>query len=81
MFSGFPDGLVGKEFVCSAGDKGDVDLTPGLGGSRGGGNSSPLQYSCVENPMDRGTWPGYSPWGCKESDTTEHTAHMNTNAF
>ena len=36
----------------------------------GGGHSSPLQSSCLENPMDRGAW-GYSPWGRKESDTTE----------
>ena len=35
------------------------------------GNGTPLQYSCLENPMDRRTWLGYSPWGCKESDTTE----------
>ena len=35
--------------------------------SSGEGNGTPLQYSCLENPMDG----GYSPWGCKESDTTE----------
>ena len=36
------------------------------------GNSNPLQYSCLENPMDRGVWQAiYSPWGCKESDTAE----------
>ena len=37
----------------------------------GGGNGYPLQYSCLENPIDREAWGGYSPWGCKESDTTE----------
>ena len=37
----------------------------------GEGNGTPLQYSCLENPMDGGTWLDYSPWGCKESDTTE----------
>ena len=37
----------------------------------GEGNGNPLQYSCLENPMDRGAWLGYRPWGCKESDTTE----------
>ena len=58
-----------------------MDLIPGLGRSRGKGNGNPLQYSCLENPVDRGAWPGYSPWGCKESDTTEHTAHVNTNDF
>ena len=34
------------------------------------GNGNPLQYSCLENPMDK-SLVGYSPWGCKESDTTE----------
>ena len=33
--------------------------------SPGEGNGKPLQYSCLENPMDRGAWQGYSPWGCK----------------
>ena len=38
----------------------------------GEGNSNSLQHSCLGNPpMDRGAWQGYSPWGCKESDTTE----------
>ena len=46
-----------------------------LGGedSPGGGNGNPLQYSRLENPMDRGAWGGYSLWGCKESDAAEHT--------
>ena len=34
----------------------DVDLIPGLGNSPGGGHGNPLQYSCLENPMDRGAW-------------------------
>ena len=59
----------GKESACSAADLG---LTSGLGRSPGEGNGNPLQYSCLENSMDRGTWQAtYSPWGCKESDTTE----------
>ena len=40
--------------------------------SHGGGNGNPLQYSCLGNPMDRGTWWAYSPWGCKELDMIEH---------
>jgi len=36
----------------------------------GEGNGNPLQYSCLENPMDGGAW-GYSPWDCKELDMTE----------
>ena len=43
----------GKEFACSAGD---LSLIPGLGRSPGGGHGNPLQYSCLENPMDRGAW-------------------------
>ena len=37
----------------------------------GEGNGNPLQYSCLENSMDKGALAGYSPWGCRESDTTE----------
>ena len=44
---------VGKEAVCNAGDPG---LIPGLGRSHGEGDGNPLQYSCLENPMDRGAW-------------------------
>ena len=113
LHGGFPDGSTGKEFTCRAGD---MDSIPGSGRSPGGRNGNPLQYSCLENPMDRGAWwatvhgvtkswillkwlhtkqncnlpehmskiihPIYewkgikslsphSPWGHKESDTTE----------
>ena len=50
---GFPCSSVGKEFACDAGDLG---LIPGSGRSPGEGNGNPLQYSCLENPTDRGTW-------------------------
>ena len=59
---GFPDGSDGKESACSAGDPG---LIPGSGRSPGEGNDNPLQYSCLENPMDR-RLEGYSPW-CHKS--------------
>ena len=49
----FPGGSDGKVSGYNAGDLG---LIPGLGGSPGEGNDNPLQYSCLENPMDRGTW-------------------------
>jgi len=52
---------------------GDSGLIPGLGNSSGEGNGNPLQYSCLENPMDRGAWGGYSPWGHKKLNTTEAT--------
>ena len=53
---GFPDSTVGKEFTCDAGDIRDMGSIPGLGRSPGEGNGNPLQYSCLKNPMDGGTW-------------------------
>ena len=53
LFLGFPGGLDGKESACKAGDLGSV---PGFGRSPGGGHGNTLQYSCLENPMDRGAW-------------------------
>ena len=50
---GFPGGSDGKESVCNAGDWG---LIPELGRSPGEGNGNPLQYPCLENPMDRAPW-------------------------
>ena len=50
---GFPDSSAGKESACNAGDLG---LVPGLGKSPGERNGSPLQYSCLENSMDREAW-------------------------
>ena len=55
-FLGFPDGSTGEESTCNAGDIGDARLVPGLGRPPGGGNGNPLQYSCLESPMDRGAW-------------------------
>ena len=50
---GFPYGSSSKESSCNAGDTG---LIPGSGRSPGEGNGNPFQYSCPENPMNRGTW-------------------------
>ena len=50
---GFPGSSAGKESAFNAGDPG---LIPGLGRSPGGGNGNPLQYSGLENPIDRGAW-------------------------
>ena len=50
---GFPDGSVSKEFACNAGD---VGLIPRSGRSPGEGSGNLLQYSCLENPMDREAW-------------------------
>jgi len=53
---GFPGGSDGKESACNAGDIGDANLIPGLVRSPGEGHGNPLQYSYLENPMDRGAW-------------------------
>ena len=50
---GFPGGL---EVKASTSNVGDLGLIPGLGGSSGEGNGNPLQYYCLENPMDKGAW-------------------------
>ena len=50
---GFPGGSDGKESACNIGEQGSI---PGLGKSPGGRNVYPLQYSCLENSMDRGAW-------------------------
>ena len=64
----FPGGSDGKESACNAGELGSI---PGSGTSPEEWNGYPLQYSCLENSMGTGAWQGYSPWGHKESDTTE----------
>ena len=56
QFLGFPGGSVVKNLPDSAGDIGDVGSIPGSRISPGGGNGNPLQYSCLENSMDRGAW-------------------------
>ena len=67
VFLGFPGGSDSKESACNAGDLGSI---PGLGRSPGEGNGYPLQYSGLENSMDRGTWR-VTVHGVTESDTTE----------
>ena len=68
FYWGFPGGSDGKESTCSARDLGSI---PGLGRSPGGGHGNPLQYSCLDNRHGQRSLAGYSPWGCKESGTTE----------
>ena len=64
FFGAFPGGSDSKEFACNVGDLG---LILGLGRSPGGGNGNPLQYSCLENSMDRGAWwaPGGQSMGLR----------------
>ena len=68
----FPSGSVANNLPANAGEAGDAGLIPGSGRSLGGGNGNLLQYSCQDNPIDKGAWWGYSLWGHKESDMTEH---------
>ena len=62
---GLPWLLRGEESACIAGDAG---LFPGSGGSPGEGNGSPLQYSCLGNPVDRGAWKATDHGVTKKSD-------------
>ena len=67
---GFPGGSADPPAMQET--KGDSGSIPGLGTSPGAGNWNPLQYSCLENPMDRAAWWATVP-GAAESDVTEHT--------
>ena len=71
---GLPGDSDGKESACNSGHLGSI---PGLGRSPGGEHGHPLQYSYLENPHEERSLAGYSPWGRKESGTTERlsTAH------
>ena len=59
-----------KNPPANAGDAGDMGSIPGSGRSPGEGNDNPLQYSCLENPMDRGAWRTIVHRVAKVSDTT-----------
>ena len=75
-FCGFPGGSEDKVSACNAGNPG---LIPGLGRSSGEENGNPLQYSCLENPMDRGTWwataHGVAKSRARLSDFTHSLTH------
>ena len=62
-----------KNLPTSAGDIRDVSSVPGLGRAPGGGHGNPLQYSCLENYMDREAWQAAVHRVSKESDKTEVT--------
>ena len=64
----FPGGLDSKASAYHVGDSGSI---PGSGRSPGEGNGNPLQYSCLEKSHGWKSLVGFSPWGRKESDTTE----------
>ena len=71
--------LAVKNSLANAGDVGDVGSIPGLGRSPGEGNGNPLQYSCLENPMDGGAWQATVDGVTKELDMLER-AHTHTHA-
>ena len=73
---GFPGGSVIKNLPANAGD---MSLFPGLGRYPGEGNSNPPQYSCLGNPMDRGSWQATVPGVTKESDTIEQLNNKENN--
>ena len=72
-FVGFPGGSDNKESVYNAGNPGSI---PRLGRSPGKGNGYPLQYSSLKNPHGQRSLVDYSPWGHKESETTERLTHF-----
>ena len=67
----FLDLNCGSEVKALASNAGDPGSIPGLGRSPGEGNGNPLQYSCLESPMNGGSLVGHSPQGRKESDMAE----------
>ena len=77
---GFPGGSDGKASAYNAEDLGSI---PGSGRFLGEGNDNPLQYSCLKKFHGLRSLVGYSPWGCKELDTTEqlHFRHYPKEAM
>ena len=67
----FQVALVAKNPLANAGDMRDTGLIPGSEKSPGGGHGNPRQYSCLENPMDRGAWWAI-PWGCIQLQLHAH---------
>ena len=76
---GFPSGSAVKSLPVIAGDSGDGGSVPESGRSPGDGNGNPLQYSCQENPTDRGAWWATVYRVTEESETTERLNNNNSN--
>ena len=72
--TGFPDGIVLKNLPANTGDAGDIGSVPGPGRFPGAENGNPLQYSCLESPMDRGAWNATVHRAAdSQTQLTEHT--------
>ena len=69
----FPSGSMVKEATCNVRDPGDVSLIRGWGRSPGGVNGNPFQYSCLENPRDRGAWRA-TVYSVTKNQTLRHRA-------
>ena len=74
-YQGFQGGTSGKESSCNIGDTGDAGSTPGWK-IPWRGNGHPLQYTCLENSMDRGAWQ--TPWGLKSRTQLNYWTHTQT---
>ena len=72
-----PGGARGEESDCQSGDLRDTGSIPGSRGSPGGGHGNPLQYSCLGNPMDRGTWRA-AVHGVAQNQTLKHLSTLHT---
>ena len=83
IISGLPVSSLVKNPPANSRDAGDMGLIPGSGRSPGGGNGNPLQYSCLENSMDRGAWRLQSMWSQRVGHNlvTEHTLIISTNSL
>ena len=77
FFEDSPCGLVVKNRPANAGDAEDMGSIPGSGRSPGGVSGNPLQYSCLENPMDRGAWWASVGGVAKELDMPERLSNSN----
>ena len=73
-------GSVVKNAPANAADARDAGSITGSGRSPGEGHGNPLQYSCLGQSHRQRSLVGYSPWGCKESDRTEHTCTRSASA-
>ena len=78
MILGFPGGTGHTELTCQRRKHKRCGFIPGWGGSPGGGNGNPLQYSCLANPLDRGAWWGTVPIGSQRVRHDRSDLHTPT---